>query len=122
MSLLNTSNKIINEYILYNNETGSNSEITLSDSVVNYKYIEIEYCADNVYRTVKVSNANNKKVDLTIIFVWDNNHSIYSTTCTIQNNRILQQDAKNDVINSANAIISYGTARYVKIVKVVAYK
>ncbi len=50
---------------LYNNTSGSNGTITLSDSSANYRYIEIYYKSnDNYYNSVKVQNPNNKSITL----------------------------------------------------------
>lgn len=49
------------ETVLYNNTSGSNGDITLSDSVTNYTYIEIFYKTnDNSYHSVKIYSPNNK--------------------------------------------------------------
>lgn len=47
--------------ILYNNESGESSTVNLSNSVENYKYIEIFFKnKENSYSSLKVYNANNK--------------------------------------------------------------
>ena len=54
---------------LYQNASGTNASITLSDSLANYDYIEIYYMDNNV-RTPTVSrffNPNNLTIDLSII-------------------------------------------------------
>ena len=50
-------------YILYNNASGTNGSITLSDSLANYEYIEI-FGRNNVefFSGVKIANPNGKKL------------------------------------------------------------
>lgn len=51
--------------VLYNNESGSNQTIALSDSAANYDYIEIYYIINDGYNGyVKVFNPNGKTVML----------------------------------------------------------
>lgn len=56
---------ILSQNVLYENASGSNSNITLSDSASNYEYIEIFFKNnDNAFSSVKVYQPNNKKVNL----------------------------------------------------------
>ena len=56
---------------LYNNSSGSNGSITLSDSVSNYEYIEIlfreEETGTSVYKSLKLHNPNGKNVILDMV-------------------------------------------------------
>ncbi len=55
--------------VLYSGST--TEDITLSDSVLNYNYIEIHFRdSDNVYNSVKIYAPNGKKVSLTCIDVY----------------------------------------------------
>ena len=68
-SVVNTNyNEIIDKITpvaLYNNTSGSNGTIALSDSSANYEYIEIFYRSnDNDYSSVKVYQPNGKNVSL----------------------------------------------------------
>lgn len=57
---LNILNKILGTE-LYNNTTGSNSAITLSESVANFTYLEIFYRNnDNYYNSTKIYQPNGK--------------------------------------------------------------
>lgn len=62
-SIVNAINEIKTPVVLYNNTSGSNAEITLSDSSANYEYIEIFYRNNNsVYSSLKVYQPNGKSV------------------------------------------------------------
>lgn len=57
--------EILAPKILYENASGTSSNITLSDSASNYEYIEIFYKNnDNAFSSVKVYQPNDKKVSL----------------------------------------------------------
>lgn len=54
-------NLVNNEVVLYDNPSGSNGNITLSDSVANYEYIEIYYRTnDNYVGSQKLYKPNGK--------------------------------------------------------------
>lgn len=62
-------NKVITSYIkgavLYDNATGSNAALTLSDSIINYKKAYIEFkTSNNAYKSIIIDNPNNKKINL----------------------------------------------------------
>ena len=55
----------LNPTVLYNNTSGSNSNITLSDSASNYEYIEIFFRSnDTPHNSVKIYQPNGKFVSL----------------------------------------------------------
>lgn len=63
----NNANELINLQAveLYNNSQGSNGNITLSDSVINYSYIEIFFRNnDDLYSSNKFENINTKELCL----------------------------------------------------------
>lgn len=63
-SLVNAINRLV-PIVLYQNESGSNGNITLSDSVANYTYVEVFYRNnDNRYNSKKFYNINGKNVVL----------------------------------------------------------
>lgn len=69
--------RIYTKYDLYNNSSGTNGTITLSDDASNYHYLEIFY-TDNQKaknKSVKVYSPNNKIVDLSIIGGWKNSNA-----------------------------------------------
>lgn len=63
---------------LYENATGSNSNITLNDDVSNYKYLEVFYRdSSNYYGSQKIENPNGKQFELHTI--WANVTETYNT-------------------------------------------
>ena len=57
--------EILSQKVLYENTSGSNSNITLSDNASNYEYIEIFFRNnDNAFSSIKVYQPNGKKVNL----------------------------------------------------------
>lgn len=69
------------EKVLYNNTAGSNTAITLNDSVVNYQYIEIYYRNnDNFYTSRRFYNPNGKKIILDMCQPNTNNTGLMWTT------------------------------------------
>lgn len=57
--------EVLERTVLYNNETGSNSTITLNDSVEKYEDIEIFYRNnDKYYNSIKINKPNNKQLSL----------------------------------------------------------
>lgn len=65
----NYINEILNGVVLYNDETGSNETITLSESTANYTYIEIFFKDNNGinFSSIKVYQPNGKNVSLSNI-------------------------------------------------------
>lgn len=62
---LNKINTLITPAILYENSTGTSNNLTLTDSIDNYKYIEIYTKQENYtngYKCEKVYEPNGKKV------------------------------------------------------------
>lgn len=57
--------RAVNGTILYENENGSNEDITLSDNAKNYSKLVIEYKSNNaVYSSVEISKPNLRRVQL----------------------------------------------------------
>ena len=62
-----------NETVLYDDSTGSNGAITLSDSSANYTYLEIFYRnTDSFFSSIKVYSPNSKTICLSTPFVNQN--------------------------------------------------
>ena len=63
---------------LYENATGSNSNITLNDDVSKYKYLEVFYRDNsNYYSSRKIENLNGKQFELQTL--WANVTETYNT-------------------------------------------
>ena len=117
-------NDKINGTTLYDNSTGSNGAITLSDSASNYNFIEIYFfSADNDYSSVKVYNPNNKRVALTTGSFFGTQLYIKSANRTITDNTISLSDGNVDTEwNIANSTASSSAGSKIKIYKVIGYK
>lgn len=56
--------------VLYDNSSGTTGTVTLSDSTLNYKYLEIFYKdsgADLSFNSIKIISPNNKRANLSIV-------------------------------------------------------
>lgn len=62
---------IMKPTILYDNANGTRGNVTLSDSVANYSYIEIYYSKEQTIFSVKVLNPNGKSLTLYQCFYFD---------------------------------------------------
>lgn len=110
--------------ILFENETGVGTNITLAKSVTNYKYIEIFYKDNNgIYSGyTKVYQPNNKHVDISMTEANGKNSGY------IRRARYLVSDTSMSLINKgyinfSGSSISYNTAtNYLYITRVVGYK
>lgn len=95
----------LKEFILYNDSTGTNGNITLSDNVSNYKYIEIFYRDNsNHYSNVKVYQANGKRISLLTVYPNSTYHFWFNGALkNINENKITSQDASAMDVNSLYA-------------------
>ena len=118
--------------VLYNNATGSNGSITLSDSASNYDYLEIFY-TDNqksLIYSVKVQTPNGKSVGLNMLDSWVVSGTAYTD---IKTRRVLISDKTISTENYNNvsrcsylsfrgtAIDTHSNTNYIYITKVVGY-
>lgn len=63
---------------LYDNASGSNGTITLSETAANFSYLEIFFRSnDNTYNSVKVAAPNGKQVGLNATHVGENGTTVY---------------------------------------------
>lgn len=110
------------EYVLYDNENGSYDSIVLSDSVTNYKYIEIFFCAENNHNSLKVYNPNEKNVYLGIDVIYSDAAYVKKSKWWILNNSIAIGVAFNYTVENLNRITSADNSPSVAITRVVGYK
>lgn len=113
----------LNPTVLYNNTSGSNSNITLSDSAVNYEYIEIFFRSnDNTYNSVKIYEPNGKSISL--IAQYNNGSNIVwfkITIVTISGTSITRGNAVDGkLISNSSAFV--GSTSNIYITRVVGYK
>lgn len=87
--------------VLYESTSGSDSTITLSDSVENYEYIEIFY-RDNtdVFNSTKINEPNGKKVTLSVIECTDSDN--FSMNVKSKNISISGKTITNNVSSEIN--------------------
>lgn len=113
------------EYTLYSNDSGTTENITLSDSVANYKYIEIMYGCDGFYFSRKIFNPNGKAVGLLATYCDTSGSARMYTYCSnwnINGTNVTFVTANNKYLTENNTVDSYGQSSYVKIYKIIGYK
>lgn len=109
------------EVELYNDSTGSNTSITLSETAANFKYIEIFYRSnDNYYNSEKVYLPNQKNVSL--ISQWTGPTSLYLKTsvCEINGTAINFLNGYEVSIDTTGTAIATRSGIY--ITRVIGYK
>ena len=114
---------ILSQNVLYENASGSKSNITLSDSAANYEYLEI-FFRDNDYdyNSVKVYSPNGKRVSLisqynngsNTIWLKTSLYTISGTTISSSNS------VEVKLVNNSSIIVWDGNNIY--ITRVVGYK
>ena len=106
---------------LYNNDTGTNGDVSLNDSVANYSYIEIFFKDNNdMYGGYsKLYNINGKTFDLNIIEAGASTTYIRRTRY-IANGNTLTVSNKGFIAWSPNVQTNY-TTNYVYITRVLGY-
>lgn len=99
--------------ILYQNEEGVNTNITLNNSVENYSFIEVFYRNnDNYYTSRKFYKPNNKKIILDSNYisptniVWKYQHRLFENDKfnVVQNTELSKSDFPN-VTNNSNIYV-----------------
>lgn len=109
------------EVVLYDNETGSNETITLSETSANFKYLEI-FCksADNTYTSVKVYKPNGKRA--TVVSGWFGSAAYFKlSVLTISGNTIALTKNSSEITGS-NRCNTAGFANAMYITRVVGYR
>ena len=111
--------------ILFENEDGVNTNIVLSESAINFNYIEIFYARKGsltIFSSVKVENPDGKYVQLSF------NHSPVSETMQIYGSRLyingttINREQTTMFQMNNTGFISMSTATDLNIYKVVGYK
>lgn len=112
----------INGQVLYDNSTGTNGTVTLSDSAVNYDYIDIFYRDnDDTYSSVRVNKPNGKNADISTIERWGTTLYIKQKRITISGNKITNGNATEANFTTAPKIGINTTANNIYITKVIGY-
>ncbi len=116
----NGTTRVIDEYRTLA-EGSANGNVTLNDNASNYKYIDIMYAVDNLYKTVRVYAPNSKSAVLDI-FDFDNAIIMYTKTITISGTSVVVNRYKKYTIKDSTSWIPYGASSndiYIK--KIVGY-
>lgn len=126
--ITNWNNKSdLTPYTLYENSSGSASNITLLTSASNYDFIDIVYGNSSIYKTQRVYSPNGKSIELgvraistTDLTVRAENDSISGTTITRGNRHKLIIDSTGTI----SVVVSASIADTDKILiyKVIGYK
>lgn len=106
--------------VLYENENGTQNDITLSQSVVDFDCIEIIFKRASGYFSGRYRNANGKTVVATSSFFDTNSFYVYSSQLAINEDKI--EYKKHGLCYVSNNVISAGNDDNVKIVQVLGYK
>lgn len=117
--------KILTPYVLYQNLSGNNGTVTLSDNVSNYDYIEIFYM-DNVsiqFSTRFIPNGVSQTCSLSVITI-DNGADLYAKNGqkTISGNTITAYHVNAEAHMNNNVQNVYSGSNFIKITKVLGYK
>lgn len=128
---MNEIKNVVNDFnpvVLYNNPSGSNGSITLSDSVANYSYIDIFYKSNDDYIGSKRIPAMNCSTEL---LAYQSNASsedafyikvrVVSISGTSITTRGQSNNYYKEVLLSSNGVNIYPN-NYIYIIKVVGYK
>lgn len=116
--------QILIPYTLYNNSSGNNGTVSLSDTVANYKYLEIYYTKSNVHDCTKIANPNNKLIALSIDFMETSNYQqLVNSTFSVVDNTITYSGGLWSNFYKTGSLISADTMRAeIYITKVIGYK
>lgn len=106
--------------VLYENESGTQNDITLSQSVADFDCIEIIFKRDSGYFSGRYRNANGKTVVATSSFFDTNSFYMYSSQLAINEDKI--EYKKHGLCYVSNNATSAGNDDNVKIVQVLGYK
>jgi hypothetical protein len=111
---LNWVGKIAIPKNLYNNSTGTNGTVTLSETVANFAYIEIFYkdqSSPSEYSSVKIYSPNNKRANLLISTsnselngFWHKQKTVSISGTSISNLWNCEWDSNNNVLQNYNLI------------------
>lgn len=119
-------NDKINGTILYNNSSGTNGTVTLSETSDNFAYLEIFYqeaANSNTYNSVKVYSPNGKRVSLTSRRLGDSKTNVFDENINISGTSITIAAKSNYSVNTSGiSSYSFDFYGYMKINKIVGYR
>lgn len=122
LQVYDDNGNLLNGKTIYENNEGSNGNITLNDSVTGKSCIDIFYKDnDQTYSSVRVYNPDNKHVDISTISRWGNALYIKQKRITISGNKITNGNTAEASFTTAPKIAINTTANNIYITRVVAY-
>lgn len=116
------------ERILFESSDGISGDITLTDNITNYSYLEIYYKQnDGTYGYTKCVARNNAHIDLTVNHITNNGYanSFSSRTINLYNNTITTVNTNRYIsgnITSDNNLSGTTATNNIYITKVIGYK
>ena len=112
-----------NETVLYDNSTGSNEAITLSVSLANYKYIDIQFKVRTYYKSVRLYNPNGNNIILDIVDFSSDKLFFYTKTVKCEDTTISNMRYKTYTIKDSSNWEPYGaSSNDIYITRIVGYK
>jgi hypothetical protein len=121
------SEGILKPTTLYENSSGSNGTITLSETSANFKSLKIYYRSNDATTWAscsEVETPNGKTIDLTYFANSDNVTEIYIRTKNVQvsDNTITTITNRHHIANIGNGSCATGSSNHIYITKVVGYR
>lgn len=111
-------NFIIKGTTLYDNSSGSNATITLSDNISNYSYLEIYFVSAGNSSSIKVKTDD---VGFSLnIYKYTNHYWFYSANYTISTNQLVLGTFCDGWIDANQSAIEH-PSNQIKITKVIGY-
>ena len=98
--------------VLFENATGILGNVTLSESVANYEYLEIHYVSDNFSNSMTIRNPNNKQVCLFNNYCDNNKQCMYMSVYNISENNEVGTYGNNQYL-AVTAVIGKNTDKEV---------
>ena len=127
-SLSAAQGKILNDMLtpvsLYDNASGTQGTITLSDSASNYQFLIINFRRDTGYFSARVDNPNGRQITVPTTFYQEgnpNNMYVYSSKLGFNNNTVTYIYHGLAHLPSGGTV-SVGNDDNVKVVKILGYK
>lgn len=111
------------EDTLYYDSTGSNSTITLYDTVTNFKYIEVIYRTNDwVYGSTKVHDPNGKQIQLYGTYPYNGGYLHMKNTMVTINESTISFTSYSELTFLNNTVSSLANTSNIYITKVIGYR
>lgn len=108
--------------VLYNSTSGTTLDITLSDSIANYKEIEILYSIASYRGSIKTSvNATSPNIILSGIYIGSQNMVLGSQVCSLSGTRLTRGNSAGKNINLSTNAITNNDGLSFYIYKIIGY-